>query len=42
MISDLLKENIIFIVFEHKKQLFESVTNKEIELKLGEIKNEKN
>jgi ABC-type branched-subunit amino acid transport system ATPase component len=37
-ISDLHKKNIAFVVVEHKKQLFEGIANKEIELELGMVK----
>ncbi len=40
-IADLKNRNVTFIIVEHKKQLLENVVNKELELELGEIKNEK-
>jgi branched-chain amino acid transport system ATP-binding protein len=41
-IVELKKKNITFIIVEHKGQLLENVLNKEIELELGGVKNEKN
>jgi len=38
-IQDLHKNNITFVIVEHKRQLMEDVVNKEIELELGMIKN---
>jgi len=37
-IADLKKENVTFVIVEHKKQLLKSVTNREIELELGRIR----
>jgi len=38
-IVDLKKENMTFVIVEHKKQLLENIVNREIELELGVIKN---
>ena len=37
-ITDLTKEIVTFIIVEHKRQLLESVVNREIELELGSVK----
>ncbi len=41
-IADLKMKNVTFIIIEHKKQLLGRIVTKELELELGEIKNEKN
>ena len=41
-IVDLKKGNVTFVIVEHKRQLLESVVNKEIELELGVIKKTSN
>ena len=37
-IQDLNKNNVTFVIVEHKRQLMEDIINKEIELELGTIK----
>jgi ABC-type branched-subunit amino acid transport system ATPase component len=36
-IKKLIKENITFIIIEHKMQLLENIINKEIKLNLGKL-----